>query len=58
MKIAETLSNLLEEFKIDAAKAETGNDSAATRARKTLQQMIRSCREGRVEIQAARKKKS
>lgn len=54
MKTSEILTNLLSEFIIDEGKAEAGNYSAGTRARKTLQEMIKACKDGRTQIQAAR----
>jgi hypothetical protein len=53
-KTSEKLKELVTQYEADEAKFFTGNNSAGTRARKSLQAITKLCKEGRAEIQEAK----
>jgi hypothetical protein len=55
-KTSEKLQALVTEYAEEEAKfIDKGNNSAGTRARKKLMEIIKACKDGREEIQQARK---
>ena len=53
-KTSEKIMELVQQLEADEIKFESGNQSAGTRVRKTLQQIKKVCQEGRKEVQNAK----